>query len=133
MKTVVERLRAENQQERAQDYAKGVGIGKYWATDFAKPKELKRLEKHANSVGDLEVYFNNGEPLAPWGWSDWMVFEILGTHEDDRTQVVSGSFWEKLGIDTDEPQQRDLVESGDFLAGFVTGALEVWEAVADQI
>lgn len=133
MKTVVDRLKQVKAQEQTEATEKGREIGRSWAADYAKPKELARLEKFADSAGDLGIYFNDGEPLAPWGQAEWLVFEILGTHEDDRSELISGSFWEGAGIDTDEPSDKELVEKGDFLEGFVVGALEVWEAVADQI
>ena len=94
---------------------------------------MARLRRLADSVGCIDDHFSFGEPLAPWGRSDWLVFEIRGTHEDDRSDAESGSFWEQIGVDTDEPSNRELVEDPDFLGGFVDGALGVWEVVADHI
>ena len=123
MDNVIERLRASKIQRVNVVQRLGSEAGRVWATDVAEYDELERI---ANINADAYFF---GQPNAPYGWSDYLAFEILGTSQDDKDGSVSSDFWDSALGDSRDPR----LESEKFLEGFIVGASDVFREVASKL
>jgi hypothetical protein len=131
MSDVVERLRASMRSKESQAYKNGFKAGKSWAEQDAEVGELARLEEWKDSIErepslpDWETYCTVPDPRQRQGVGVTMTETITG-ETLDRTGVRD--WWEaNMGYDSGK------VEDGTFVRGFVDGALDVWEAVKDEL
>jgi hypothetical protein len=113
MASAIERLRASEQTEAAEDREAGAQAGRAWAKHKAKARQLRRLSE----ANDHELF--RGEPDS-YGWAGVLHHAMHAGKCSDRDEL--GIFWERvLGDDAER------VEDMDFAEGFVDGALEVWD------
>jgi hypothetical protein len=131
MSDVVERLRASMRSKESQAYKNGLKAGKHWAEQEAEVGELARLEQWKDSIErepslpDWETYCTVVDPRQRQGVGATMA-EIIAGETLDWTGVRD--WWEtNLGDDSAK------VDDGTFVRGFVDGALDVWEAVKDEL
>jgi hypothetical protein len=127
MQGVIARLRASKLEHASEAFGDGIAAGKEWAGATAEAVELERLERYREDIGSAwdEVF------AAGFGGA-------IGIHErlawtarpdDERDREAASRFWEQAIGDNFE----SLMCDDDFLKGFVDGALEVWDAVKDQL
>jgi hypothetical protein len=124
MDEVVARLKAAAEVESNEDHQKGVKDGERWAKEAATPKQLGRLQEMDNDTDDLlALYDSRTSDNIACG-----LYRVLFPGENDHWREVEG-FWEGvLGEDS-----KDLIKDLDFTRGFVAGALDVWNKVADKL
>jgi hypothetical protein len=117
MDAVIARLRAAKEQETNEVAQAGKTAGEHWAKHQAKFKQLQRVADDEGVVGRPDAY----------GWSGVYYEVITGqSHDGDRWGIEN--FWEQiLGDDAGR------IEDEHFLTGFLEGAKEVWQQVADKI
>lgn len=127
MEDAIKRLKAAALLEGEENMKAGKAAGEEWAKDYAKPSHLKRLLKavegsDGNGNGTPDYYVGVYENGVNNGAAIGVSRDITGRELDWNEVSV---FWaEALGDD-----DAELIEDQDFAIGFVTGALEVWEAV----
>lgn len=132
MNNVISRLRESKSRFTSQNYARGRMAGIEWAEGKAEYFELEQLDsfRRTSSSQDWDggVCFI-GDPVAPLSHAGWVVAAIMGMEGD----------WGR-DVDTDEVRRKaehlfgeDYADSDTFAKGFADGALEVWDAVKDQL
>jgi hypothetical protein len=110
MNQVIERLRASKRKDEIGDKEEGLEAGRKWASKQASFKELKK-------VGDMDdPDYIEGEL---WKWFD----EEMGI-DSRRDPELSFSHDGKGGL---EPNSDEYVE------GFIEGAQQIWNEIADKI
>jgi hypothetical protein len=122
MQDVIQRLRGLKSQEANETFLEGYALGEKWAKESATPNEMQRLQD--NWPLTLCDTFE-GEPSAPNTFADVTYFILHPECDGDRAE--SSSFWKEKGIRKD--QQCDST----FVAGWVNGVSEIWNAVKDEI
>ncbi len=125
---VVERLRASLRNEQGESFNDGYETGTKWAGNTATAAELMRLEsfqKRAKTKSQRE-------------WENW--FWPQGTHkpwmalvaeiQDNKNlyPMTAQAFWKTLLSETSQKP-----DDGNFLRGFVEGAVELWGKVREQL
>lgn len=123
MDAVVQRLRVSKLKHRNDSMTEGMEAGTAWAKDSAEWDQLERIAEI--DAGDIGA----GEPMAPYGRSDYLAFEILGTPNDEHDRSVSTDFWDTALGDAKDKR----LDSVPFLQGFVTGAAEFYSNVRDEV
>jgi hypothetical protein len=123
MDNVIERLRASKIQRVNAVERLGHEAGKTWAANFAEYDELERIAEI-----DTSEWFA-GEPMAPYGWCDYLAFTILGTSQDEHDGTVAQDFWDRAVGDSRDPR----LASEKFLEGFIDGAAAVYRKVESKI
>jgi hypothetical protein len=128
MTDVVERLRASLRDEQSESFNEGHEAGTKWAENAATPAQLKRLESFqkttkTESQREWEHWFSSQGTRARW-------VDLVAVIQDNRIHrarraqefwiAVFGKMIQKLG-------------DGDFLRGFVEGALGLWAKVQEQL
>ena len=108
MSDVIARLRASKLENTDEEYKTGQAYGRQWAEQAAEYAELKRL-----AVADESRSRDN------WDWDGRSIVKAATDNEQDEV----GYIWE------DELPP----DSEDYFNGFVDGAVEVFEEVADKI
>jgi hypothetical protein len=108
MTSVVERLRASKERVEAAELQFGQRCGKKWAQEAAEYDELVRIAKFDQNAGEanlatLQSLIDPGGEMSIFEWSD---------------------FWDTHGA-------RD--PSDTFASGFIEGAAEIYNEVADQL
>lgn len=116
----VERLHAAAEADARQDYQEGKAAGRAWATDDARPKQLRRLERDYSPHETFAC-----EPDA-YGWAG-LVHNLLNNDFSDRSEL--NEFWARVLGDRD----ADRIHDEDFARGFVEGAIEFWEEVQHEV
>ncbi len=128
MTDVIERLRVSLRKEQGMSFNDGFEAGRKWAENDATAPELKRLESFENIT----------KAKSPSEWQNW--FLLCGTHkpwlllvsviQDDKNAhpLTAQAFWKGL---LGEASQE--VNNGDFLRGFVEGAVDLWAKVQEQL
>jgi predicted hydrocarbon binding protein len=110
MTSVVERLRASKERVEAAQQESGQDCGKTWAKETAEYDELERIARFHESGHDP---------------SDLVAaLRHLIDPEDEMSPHEWHSFWEQHGCG--EPTHA-------FAEGFIKGAVEVYDEVADQL
>jgi hypothetical protein len=115
---VVSRLRATRIDEEDETKADGFRLGQQWAQHVATYRELDR----ATDIDRNEIWM--GEPMAPWCRADLVAFQINPKEADSGS---SAEFWERAGT------SLDTANDEDFLDGFLDGAHDIWQRVADRL
>jgi hypothetical protein len=110
------RLRAAAAAMAERSRAAGREDGRAWAADLAEPAQLRRLAlgggfAAVRGVGPGEL------PVALYA-------AVMGYASEFTDPAESDAFWERL-----LPGDPDAIRDDYFTAGFVAGALEVWEEV----
>ena len=118
MKDVIERLKAAEHADHAEAHSAGREAGKQWAMEDARPSELRRLNenRHEEPAGELN---------APLCWTGW-VFALANGDLDARDANELAEHYTN-GLELDEDGEKA------WAAGFIAGAMEVWDAVKSQI
>jgi hypothetical protein len=121
VETVVARLRASKLEHANHRSKEGYEAGVYWATHTAEYDELARL-----SELNLDEWFA-GQPMAPYSFSNYLAFAILGidteNSDDNENYERSEKLWGKLNENDEE----------DYCTGFCEGALSVFREVAHKL
>lgn len=108
MSDVIERLRASKRRVQAEERAYGQEAGKKWAAEYAEYDELERLMAASLiDTVDLQTFMKCYDPQDNLCASEW----------EDLWQAWWGA----------------ASPSKTALAGFVEGAVEVFEAVQDKL
>lgn len=130
---MVLRLRAEVRADSQRQYDDGRRQGAWWAGYHAPARQLKRLRKEieesdGNGTGDaayLIGVLTNGHNA---GLVEGLYAAITG--DDDGGHEEAASFWSQY---LDGDQAHEAIEDEDFARGFIEGALEEWQAVANAV
>jgi hypothetical protein len=114
---VADRLRASKLQEDEANRNAGHMFGQKWARDLATYGELERIATYEHwdqsaVAGDYEVVFSN------------RIFDAVDWRDVDPSDRVD--LWEKIS-------SRRVAPAQAWLEGFVEGATEVWNEVADKV
>lgn len=119
MTDVVQRLRAAKIKNSGGKVKAAMPFGREWATEDAEPDQLERLAEYAES----ECAFDHTGVSSAHSIAEHIAFAILDIEKDRQG---AREFWQTaLGIG-DFPDDKTA-------EGFARGALEVWEAVRDQV
>jgi len=124
MEDVIKRLKAAQEADANNDHLAGRAAGERWVKTRARPKQLRSLQMAVEDAGGSEelLYQGGGEPYPPATlWSAINVDKELDVGE-------MNAFWEVV---LDPVPGR--IENPDFAAGFIDGALDLWEKVEDQV
>ena len=121
MNQVIERLKASKAMSAANSEDDGRHAGRLWAKERAEYDELKR-------VGGLEMHIFSENFEDPDGSCLDIVVRAIAADEADGLDGDEIAYM--FGIVRDE---IDVTLTRDFLVGFVMGAQEVWEEVADKL
>lgn len=117
LKTTVERMRLEEEEDRSEAFREGREAGRKWATEKARLKELRRLDSwvasHGNSYDAIELSAGD------------VVDAIEG---DEKTRWDDAVEW----FDPEGCSESDISDES-LLRGFVDGALDVWSEVEPQL
>ena len=118
MTDVTERLRASKENSAQQIQYQGRQAGVRWAKHHAEYLEIKRI-----AGIDLDNLPDDDDQTSAYSCAELVYMEALG----DDSRPDRGSPAEFFGLDPDEGITKDYV------AGFVEGAGDVWDEVADAI
>jgi hypothetical protein len=126
---VIERLRASLRDEQGQSFKEGYEIGKNWARDRATAAQLRRLESFqettkARSIREWENWFCPPGMHKPW----LELVKIIEDIKNHRNPAFAIAFWNTL-VAEGSPQPND----GEFLRGFVDGAVDLWSQVQGHL
>jgi hypothetical protein len=106
LQKVVERLRGTQQQQQERERASGFDLGVRWARQWATLEELQALA------------VLNGQ-----NWTAWIIDENHSLYYSIVNERLDGKTPWTIRLGPGEP----------FVDGLIAGALEVYEAVADQL
>ncbi len=126
MKEVAMRLRASKRKSETEQYNEGFEAGKTWAMNQAEADELERLvDLREKNITNWDVLFDQYDSNA-YSVAEQMAFTILGK-DAEPGRPEAREFWERaIG--------EDAVSSPpELVRGFIEGALQVWEEVADDL
>jgi len=126
MKEVAMRLRASKRKSESGQYNEGFEAGKTWAMNRAEADELERLaDLRDGNITNWDVLFDQYGGNA-FGVAERMAFVILGD-DDEPGRAEARDFCDgAIG----EPIEK---LSPGFVRGFVEGALEIWDEVAEGL
>ena len=124
MKDMLARLRASKLQHQDENSRIGLKSGQAWAIQSAEFAELQRLEDSLEGM-DVEEWVEPGVLPCAYGPGELFVFTIRPDADGDRQQA--SEFWELILDDT-----RRAYDLG-FMRGFITGALEAWNQVKEDL
>ena len=130
MSDVVERLRASLRIEQGANYQDGWEAGCVWCKEQASAEELRRLQEFEQLIKDKgkrawEQWFSEQREHIPW----MRLVDLIHKHEFPQPEGTAIPFWKRvLG---EEKHQK--LRSGDFLRGFVEGAMELWSKVQKEL
>jgi len=119
MSDVIERMKAAQELDAAQNSEIGRQEGRVWAAECASPRKLKRLEADRDPVHDW--YIGVGESAYAGG--DLIARVLNGTETPEQ-----GAFKDMIS-----PEYSDLEDVPEFVQGFAEGCMEIWEEVRDQL
>jgi len=130
---VVERLRTTRDGEEQSEHAKGYTAGRDWAVSRADYGQLTRLKRlydwwEYEPEYDLDWFLDNVGNDTRWTAAQYVAFEILGIDNADRKPEQAEAFW-LLALDG----AVVLEVAGDYLEGFIKGAVELFAEVADAL
>jgi hypothetical protein len=124
---VIRRMKAAGVEESEQEKAEGVAAGRAWAEREATPGELRRLQRYCDSIGNDWWQIIGRDDTSAYSPGELIYF---GFHPgDDKDRDAAEAFWESAIGEGYEGRMTD----GDFLDGFVDGALAVWSEVRDKL
>jgi hypothetical protein len=130
MTDVVQRLRASKVRAQGKVYQEGYTAGRRWASEIAAAAELERMAEKRD-----ELYKAGPNEWDRWFKSDAPGYDLLQAIAEKRIKDNAGPFMQHyelfwgqiIGIDD---RTRGLP---DYVRGFAEGALEVWDAVRDEL
>lgn len=127
MDAVIQKFRAQENEEIEKDWAEAAALGEDWAKDpkGATRKQLKRLEKLIDNCGN-----DWGRMFSPdaYGPDEWLHQSIEGLEEADRKDAEI--FWEEI-LGTGKYQ--DMVNEPELFRAFAEGAVAVWYQVKQHL
>jgi hypothetical protein len=128
MTEVVERLRATLRNEEGKDFSHGYELGRKWAENAASATELKRMEKFqetskTKSKQDWDTWFWPRGTHHPW-----RILVGVIRNEKDVHPMTAQAFWQDIVAGSSVTSV-----DGDFLRGFVQGAVDLWAQVKSQL
>ena len=126
MSAVIERLRASKLQNEDKMTQAGREAGRRWAQKYAEYDELQRV-----CALDADEWCI-GQPMAPHTHGGWLALHTLGLKEDGDDSHVR-EFAECAGWDDVFPHERGELEDEGFISGFILGAQEFFDEVADKL
>ncbi len=125
MSKAFRRLRAAAADELRQHFNPGKTTGESWAKEKALPSQLKRLARRVaqsgkkDDIGTVETYVAHTDEYG--SVAECLCWDLLGPGDDE--DIDPQEFWEKeLG-----KKGAKLIQNEGFAAGFIVGALWVWE------
>jgi hypothetical protein len=125
MDEVVDRLLAADELDNREKYQLGLAEGETWASEDARPRQLRNLEeehrkyqRYSGIEGAVEVYAGSGNKGIAWHLAN-----VLKAKSDEFDNRDPECFWEDALGDGGS----DMIADQDFAKGFVTGALSIWE------
>jgi hypothetical protein len=128
MSDVISRLRASKNKSNGERFEAGKELGVKWARETAEAEELELLSEHHDAMQR-----ENYDIFAPSAFNDaYGMWESLFFHihrDDDGDRQACEEFWDVAVGEENRPH----LSNGEFLRGFVDGALEVWDEVKNQI
>ncbi|HEY2252797.1 MAG TPA: hypothetical protein VGH74_17110 [Planctomycetaceae bacterium] len=133
MEDVIARLKASKNECDSEMFNAGKVEGQEWAKRAASVTELRRLDRlndrlmNANDGNDWDAFLDHDTESDAFSSADRLAFEIVGEPHD---RASSKEFW---NVATGEDQYKGRPADGEFLWGFVTGALEIWDAVQHKL
>ncbi len=129
MNDVVERLRATLRNESSDAFNEGYEAGTKWAENTATAAELKRLESfqktmRARSGRDWGEWFRSKGNHLPW----LELVKVIQNNKNLRPPTGASAFWKTV-----RGESSQYSTDGDFLRGFVVGAVDLWTRVQEQL
>ena len=115
----INRLRKSKAAHDGEQYTSGKTAGREWAQDVAEAPQLERLEEYNNDLGRSFRQPLHGENIAR---------ELASVIENDQGLSWNDvtNFWERsAGVET--------LPNGEYLGGFVDGAIGLWQEVKDEL
>lgn len=124
MKEVIARLRESKIHDEEESFKKGYKRGEEWAKNNATFAQLKRLER-------LDLSFlDKDESTEEMSNEEILALAILGPYKDQ----YAPDFWWNAGVEfCHESGIFEYRYDTKFWRGFVKGALDIWNQVADQV
>jgi len=121
MKKVVSGLRVSEVKSLDKDRQTGLDRGRQWARETAKVEELTRLVQEFSKL-DVGKWAEGFTEVSSVYSPAEVVYFILATN-GHKTQRAAAEFWKGL---------EELCDNSRFIAGFVSGASEVWDEIKDK-
>jgi hypothetical protein len=128
MNDVVERLRASLRAKQGVSFNDGYEHGRKWAENVATAAELTRLQTFQERTRAKAQLYWEREFWSEYQNPRWIA--LVGEIQDDKNlrPGMAQAFWESLlGQVSQKPSD------GDFLRGFVEGAVDLWAKVQKQL
>lgn len=125
---VIARLKASNKKYCAELFDQGRADGTAWAKESAEAIELRRLARAWDDRGNSD------------GIWDWLTYHDAYTEADhfvwhirlgDKSEVGEAFF--ESEIFGDNEAEFSLAIEAEYIHGFASGALNVWNEVADKL
>jgi hypothetical protein len=128
MEDVIKRLKAADELDSLETYQKGQKEGEQWAKTYARPRQLRSLDKETRDdpydvVDHIDMWNNNSNIGHEIG-----IFWAINGGEEEPDRSEAEAFWAKILEDN-----KAMISDKDFAHGFVKGALRVWDAVESKI
>lgn len=121
---VAARLRASRKQGRERRHQEGAEAGEYWARELAETAELEALAAFDADLDGAWADHLTEVPVAELGFA---LFRSMHPDVPEDPDEVA-EFWQDMLAG-----EARRVNSRDFAAGFVAGALAVWREVAEDV
>lgn len=116
MKVAIERLKAAQELETAQNKELGRQEGREWARKYASPRQLKRLVAARDQVNDWYI----GQGSSAYSCGDLIAAVLDGTTDSPVRRAFENMV---------SPEFADLDNDPEFVQGFAEGSMEFWGEV----
>jgi hypothetical protein len=128
MEQAIQRLKASKRKFEDKRYEEGFELGKTWAMNQAEAEELQRLVNFKSACERDSCGWIGFFDPDKWDWDDACspserVAFVIGGNDHNGDREYAREFWEEVGL----PKQDSA--AGQFVRGFVDGALGVWYVV----
>jgi len=105
----------------------GHEVGHKWARGQASAPEVARLRALVGDRGEDALQHLHHAAPSPYRAADYLAFAVLGLEPTEYNYVSANDFWAQVYAEGCVDETR----SDEFLWGFIEGALEVQDVVAD--
>jgi hypothetical protein len=116
MNEIIQRLKTSQERANATSTTAGERAGQEWARKHAEVAELRRLARALNSINGRQ--FEEGGAAVQFVW-------IINPNETPNWSNAN-DFWRDVTWEEELPDQA-------FVAGFASGALDLWDEVRHQL